>query len=177
MIFKNDKPEIQVPNSDLTSIVLAKVDELGDKAALIDGPTRRTLTYTQLRTQIHHLAAGLDQRGFKKGDVCAVFCPNIPEYATIFLGVAAVGGINTTINSLYSTNDLIHQFNDSGAKILITIPAFMDRALPAAQECNVEEIFVIGEAENATPFSELLNNPGIPPKVSIDPKNDLVALP
>lgn len=66
MIFKNDKPEIQVPNSDLTSIVLAKVDELGDKAALIDGPTRRTLTYTQLRTQIHHLAAGLDQRGFKK---------------------------------------------------------------------------------------------------------------
>jgi acyl-CoA synthetase (AMP-forming)/AMP-acid ligase II len=177
MIFENKIPEIQVPNTDLTSIVLSNVDELGDKPALIDGPSGRTLTYLQLRTQINHLAAGLDQRGFKKGDVCALFCPNVPEYATIFLGVAAVGGIITTVNSLYSTNDLIHQFNDSGAKILITIPAFMDRALPAAQECGIEEIFVLGEAENATPFTELLNNDGVPPEVSIDPKTDLVALP
>ena len=177
MIFENNKPELQVPNTDLTSIVLSKVDELGDKPALIDGPSGRTLSYTQLRSQINHLAAGLDKRGFKKGDVCALFCPNVPEYATIFLGVAAIGGINTTVNSLYSTNDLIHQFNDSGAKILITIPAFMDRALPAAQACGIEEIFVLGEAENATPFADLLNNDGVAPEVSIDPKSDLVALP
>ena len=128
-------------------------------------------------TQINHFAAGLHQRGFKKGDVCAVFCPNCPEYATIFLGVAAVGGINTTVNSLYSSKDLVHQFNDSGAKILITIPQFMDRASPAAEECGIEEIFVLGEAEGATPFAELLNNDGNAPEVDIDPKNDLVALP
>ena len=103
MIFENKIPEIQVPNTDLTSIVLSNVDELGDKPALIDGPSGRTLTYLQLRTQINHLAAGLDQRGFKKGDVCALFCPNVPEYATIFLGVAAVGGIITTVNSNYTT--------------------------------------------------------------------------
>ena len=81
------------------------------------------------------------------------------------------------MNSLYSTNDLIHQFTDSRAKFLITIPAFMDRALPAADKCGIEEIFVLGEAEGATPFSELLKNDGIAPEVTIDPKNDLVALP
>ncbi|NKB32405.1 MAG: AMP-binding protein [Pseudomonadales bacterium] len=177
MIFENSHPDVTVPNQDLTSVVLARVDELGDKPALIDGPSGRALSYSQLRTQINHLAAGLHQRGFKKGDVCAVFCPNIPEYATIFLGVAAVGGINTTVNSLYSTNDLIHQFNDSGAKILITIPQFMDRAAPAAAECGIEEIFVLGEAEGATPFAELLSNDGDAPAVEIDPKVDLVALP
>ena len=106
-----------------------------------------------------------------------MFCPNVPEYATIFLGVAAAGGINTTVNSLYSTNDLIHQFKDSGARILITIPQFMDRAAPAAEECGIEEIFVLGEAEGATSFAELLNNDGNPPEVNIDPKTDLVALP
>ena len=177
MIFENNDPGVAVPKKDLTSVVLQRVDELGDKSALIDGTSGRALSYDELSSQIKHLAAGLNQRGFKKGDVCAVFCPNLPEYATIFLGVAAVGGINTTVNSLYSTNDLIHQFTDSRAKFLITIPAFMDRALPAADKCGLEEIFVLGEAEGATPFSELLKNDGIAPEVTIDPKNDLVALP
>ena len=177
MIFENNDPGVAVPKKDLTSVVLQRVDELGDKSALIDGTSGRALSYNELSSQIKHLAAGLNQRGFKKGDVCAVFCPNLPEYATIFLGVAAVGGINTTVNSLYSTNDLIHQFTDSRAKFLITIPAFMDRALPAADKCGIEEIFVLGEAEGATPFSELLKNDGIAPEVTIDPKNDLVALP
>ena len=177
MIFENNDPGVAVPKKDLTSVVLQRVDELGDKSALIDGTSGRALSYNELSSQIKHLAAGLNQRGFKKGDVCAVFCPNLPEYATIFLGVAAVGGINTTVNSLYSTNDLIHQFTDSRAKLLITIPAFMDRALPAADKCGIEEIFVLGEAKGATPFSELLKNDGIAPEVTIDPKNDLVALP
>ena len=177
MIFENNNPNVKVPQKDLTSVVLKRVDELKEKSALIDGISGRTLSYSELRSQIDHLATGLHERGLKKGDVCAVFCPNLPEYATIFLGVAAIGGINTTVNSLYSVNDLIHQFNDSKAKFLITIPEFMDRALPAAQECEIEEIFVLGEAEGATPFSELLNNNGAPPEVVIDPKNDLVALP
>ena len=177
MIFENNDPRVAIPKKDLTSVVLQRVDELGDKSALIDGTSGRALSYNELSSQIKHLAAGLNQRGFKKGDVCAVFCPNLPEYATIFLGVAAVGGINTTVNSLYSTNDLIHQFTDSKAKFLITIPAFMDRALPAADKCGIEEIFVLGEAKGATPFSELQKNDGIAPEVTIDPKNDLVALP
>ena len=53
----------------------------------------------------------------------------------------------------------------------------MDRALPAAEKCGIEEIFVLGEAQGATSFSELLRNDGVPPEVVIDPKNDLVALP
>ena len=153
MIFKSQQPDINLPETDLTSVVLGRVDELGDKPALIEGLTGRTLSYNQLREQINKFAAGLDERGFKKGDVMAIFIPNMPEYAVIFLGVAAVGGINTTVNSLYSTADLVHQFNDSGAKLLITIPDFLDRARPAAKKCGIEEIIVLGEAEGATPIA------------------------
>ena len=177
MIFTSKLPEVTLPATDLTSVVLNRVDELGDKPALIDGPGGRTLSYLQLRENIDRCAAGLQQRGFSKGDVLAIFCPNIPEYAIMFLGVARAGGINTTVNSLYSTPELVHQFKDSGAKFLITIPDFLDRALPAAAECGIEEIFVLGEAEGVTPFSELLNNGGGPEPVVIDPGNDLVALP
>ena len=177
MIFTSNKPAIDVPATDLTSVVLHLVDEKGDAPALIDGSSGREISYLQLRSQIDHFAAGLNQRGFAKGDVMAVFCPNCPEYAVIFLGVAKIGGVNTTVNSLYSSKELVHQFNDSGARFLITIPQFLDRALPAAEEAGIDEIFVLGEAEGCTPFAELLNNDGVVPEVSIDPKKDLVALP
>lgn len=181
MIFESEQADVTVPNLDLTSVVLSRVDELGDKTALVDGPTGRTLSYTQLRDLTNKMAAGLHQRGFGKGDVFAIFCPNVPEYAAVFLGVAAVGGINTTVNSLYSTSDLVHQFNDSGARFLLTIPDFLERALPAAEQCGIEEVFVLGEADaevkGVTPFAELLNNEGNAPDVDIDPKTDLVALP
>ena len=177
MIFKSQQPDIDLPETDLTSVVFGRIDEVGEKPALIEGTTGRTLTYNQLREQTNKFSAGLNERGFKKGDVMAIFIPNMPEYAVIFLGVAAVGGINTTVNSLYSTADLVHQFNDSGAKFLITIPEFLDRALPAASQCGIEEIIVLGEAEGTTPFTALLDNDGNAPEVDIDPRNDLVALP
>lgn len=177
MIFKSPIADVAIPDTDLTSVVLSRVDELGDKDALIDGTTGRSLSFNQLAAQVDKMAAGLHQRGFKKGDVLAIFIPNVPEYAVIFLGVAKIGGINTTVNSLYSTDDLIHQFNDSKAKYLVTIPGFLDRALPAAEKCGIEEVFVLGEAEGCTAFSSLLENDGAVPAVNIDPRTDLVALP
>lgn len=180
MILKSKHDDLVIPNSDLCSVVLSRAEELGDKPALIDGMSGRKLSYHDLAKQIQHFAAGLDQRGFKKGDVFATFMPNVPEYAVVFLGVAAVGGINTTLNSLYSTSDLTHQFKDSGARFLLTIPDFLDRALPAAKEAGIEEVFVLGDTSDiagVSGFAELLANDGNAPTVSIDPKNDLVALP
>ena len=178
MIFTSKNPSIPLPNTDLTSVVLRRVAELGDRPALVEGPTGRTLSFNDLANQVKQFSSGLAQRGFKKGDVFAIFIPNMPEYAVVFLGVASAGGINTTVNSLYSTEDLIHQFTDSKAKYLLTIPAFLDRALPAAKACGIEEIFILGEApEGTTPFVDLLANEGNAPSVEIDPQKDLVALP
>ena len=179
MIFESNKPAVELPQKDLASVVLRYVAEKSEQPALIDGPTGRTLTYQDLSQQVDRFAAGLHQTGFGKGDVCALFFPNCPEYAVVFLGVARLGGINTTVNSLYSSAELIHQFKDSGAKVLITIPQFLDRALPAAQECGITEIYVLGEsdAEGVKPVAGLLSNDGQCPEVDIDPDKDLVALP
>ncbi|MGI9250743.1 MAG: 4-coumarate--CoA ligase family protein [Pseudohongiellaceae bacterium] len=177
MIFESSLDPIKLPNDDLTSVVLSRAAELGDKPALIDGASGRSLTYNELQAHIRRFAVGLQKRGFGKGDVMAIFCPNIPEYAVAFLGVAAVGGINSTANSLYAADELIHQFKDAGARFLLTIPQFLDRALPAAKASGIEEVFVLGEAEGCTPYSALLAEDGEMPKVEINPAKDLVALP
>ncbi len=177
MIFRSKLPDLDIPDGSLADVLLQHCHALGDKQALVDGPTGREITYAQLPVMVRRFATGLAERGFGKGDVLAIFMPNVPEYGIAFLGTAWLGGVNTTVNSLYSTDDLIHQFKDSGARFLLTIPDFLDRALPAAEATGIEEIFVLGSAGNCTPYAELLDNAGDAPQAEIDPARDMVAMP
>jgi len=77
MIVKSQSPELTIPDVSITDYVLRHADRLGDKPALVDGPTGRTLTYRQLRDGVRRVAAGLAKRGFKKGDVLAIYSPNL----------------------------------------------------------------------------------------------------
>jgi acyl-CoA synthetase (AMP-forming)/AMP-acid ligase II len=177
MISKSKSPDVRIPDVPITEYVLRHAARLGDKAALIDGPTGRTLTYRQLAESVKRAAAGLAKRGFKKGDVFAIYSPNLPEYAVILLAVASLGGINTTANPLYTADELAKQLADSRARFLVTVPAFLDKAHEAAKKSGIEEVFVFGAAEGATPFSDLLQAGGEPPAVRINPREDLVVLP
>jgi acyl-CoA synthetase (AMP-forming)/AMP-acid ligase II len=53
----------------------------------------------------------------------------------------------------------------------------MDKVLVAAEDAGLHEIFVLGEADGATPFAALLDNEGQAPTVTINPREDLVVLP
>ena len=177
MIVKSGSPNVNIPDVSITDYVLRHAERLGDKPALIDAPTGRTLTYRQLAESVRRAAAGLSRRGFKKGDVFAIYSPNLPEYAVVLLAVASLGGINTTANPLYTADELAKQLVDSRARFLITVPPFLDKAKEAASKSAIEEIFVFGTAEGARPFAELLATGVEPPAVRIDPANDLVVLP
>lgn len=177
MIYKSPYPDITVPDVPLAQYVLQRAMELGDAPALIDGPSGRMLSYKQVAGGSRLVASSLAKKGFGKGDVFAIWMPNIPEYAVPFLAVSMLGGINTTLNSLYTPDEARFQLKDTGAQYLVTIPQFMDRALPAVQGTNVKEVFVMGEAEGATPFMSLMQSDGQLPQVSMNPKNDLVVLP
>lgn len=177
MIFRGPYPAVSIPEVPLTEFVLEHVDEVRDKPALIEGPTGRQITYAQFAEAVRRTAAGLARRGFAKGDVFAILSPNVPEYAIAFHAVATLGGVNTTVNPLYTAAEVAHQLQDAGAKLLVTIPQFVEKARAAAQEANIEELFVFGEAAGATPFAWLLESDGEPPRVEINPREDLVALP
>ena len=97
MIFRAAHPDITIPHVPLTEFVLARAAERGDKPALIDGPTGRTITYAQLAALVPRVAAGLAARGCGKGDVCAIFSPNLPEYAVAFHAAALVGAVTTPV--------------------------------------------------------------------------------
>jgi acyl-CoA synthetase (AMP-forming)/AMP-acid ligase II len=177
MIFRSPYPDVSIPEIPLTDFVFRRAGERAGWPALIEGTTGRATSYGELVSAIRRAAAGLAARGLRKGDVLAIFSPNLPEYAIAFHAAATLGAINTTVNPLYTVDELTFQLNDSGAKHLVTIPQFIDKAHEAAKRSSIEEIFVIGEAPGATPFASLMENGGSPPRVEIDPRRDLVALP
>jgi acyl-CoA synthetase (AMP-forming)/AMP-acid ligase II len=177
MIFRGPYTDVSIPEVSLTDFIFKSTEHIKDKPALIDGSTGRAYTYAEFEDAVLRVASSLARRGFKKGEVFGIFSTNCPEYGIVFHAVAMLGGISTTINPLYTAEEAAFQLKDARARFLITAPIFIDKATTAAQEANIEELFVFGEAGGATPFASLLESDGDVPHVEIDPRNDLVALP
>ena len=166
MIYSGGTLAADIPDIDLASFTLHRAKELGDKPALIDGPSSRALSYADLERSVRSLAAGLTAREFVKGDTFAIFMPNVPEYAVAFHGAVAAGGRCTTANPRYTARELGRQLADSRAKLLLTSPPFLDVARKATAQAGDCEVFVLGEAADVPSFSELLGDPGAAPEVS-----------
>jgi acyl-CoA synthetase (AMP-forming)/AMP-acid ligase II len=177
MIHRSPWPDVDIPETAYGDFVFADTARWADRPAFIDGPTGRTLSHGQVHAASRRVAAALVQRGLRKGDVFAIVSPNRPEFAVAFHGVAFAGGIVTTANPLYTAEQLADQLNDAGVRFLLTTPAFLENARRAAALSQVEELFVFGEGEGATPFEALLQDGGEPPDPRIDPQADLLVLP
>ncbi len=204
MILRSPFPPIDIPEISLPRFVLDAAAGRAEQPALIDGITGRVTTYGALVQDVRRMAAGLAQRGFRKGDVFAILCPNCPEYAVALHAVWRLGGIVTTINGTYTVEEIAFQLKDANATYLLTIPALLERAVEAGAG-RIRKFFVLDEAEDlsrticpdgqmgesATSFDTLLASEaedlslticpsgqmGEPPEVAIDPRRDLAALP
>ena len=176
MIIRSPHPEIAVPDIALTPYILRHAERLAAKPALIDGLSGRTLTYGEFARAIRSTAAGLSDRGFSAGDVFAIYAPNCIEYAIAFHAVSWLGGVTTTVNPAYTADELECQLKDSGAIRLLTTPELMAKAAPAAHGAGISEIYVVGEAEGAIPFSDVSKSDGDLPAAIVDTAKDTVAL-
>jgi acyl-CoA synthetase (AMP-forming)/AMP-acid ligase II len=177
MIFRAPEPPLAIPEVALTPFLFERAATFGDKPAFIDGPSGRTLTYREWAEAVRKVATGLARRGFRKGDVFAIYSPNLPEYAVAFHAVSLLGGVNTTMNPLCTVKEVNNQLKDSDARYFVTVPSLVEKARDAIADSSVRELFVFGEADGATPFATLFTDGNAPPSVDINAREDVVALP
>src|ERR1700733_10706106 len=83
-MIRSPLPDVEIPHVSLSEFVLGRAVERGDRPALVDAPSGRTITYAQLAELVRAVAAGLVDRGFGKGEVFAHYAPNLPEFAVAF---------------------------------------------------------------------------------------------
>lgn len=176
MIFRSPYPDVEIPLMSVSQYVLGQAFERGHKRALVDGATGRTLTYAELGEAVVAAAGGLVRRGLERGDVVAVCLPNIPEYALAFHAVASAGGVVAPMSPVSAEEEMTAQLKGTAVRFVVTIPPLVPRVRRAAG-AEVEELYVLGEAEGATPFSSLLDGPALGADVDIDPQADLAVMP
>ncbi|XP_077984527.1 uncharacterized protein LOC144439133, partial [Glandiceps talaboti] len=180
-IFKSSLPDIQIPDDmNVAEYVMKDFDKFGNREALVDGVTGKSYTFTQLKELVYKCAGGLTLDGFKQGDTCAIYLPNIPEFFVIFSAVSVVGGTITTVNPLYTTEELVQQLAISQPNIIVTLPMFAEKARQGAERiASIKDVYVIGQADGCKTFSSLLDNNGsaFPRNLTIHAKKDVVVIP
>ncbi|XP_070537614.1 uncharacterized protein [Ptychodera flava] len=182
-IIKSQFDDVQIPSDQsLPECVMSNFDLFGDQVALIDGVSNESYTFRELKNLVRRCGSGLVKSGFVPGDVCALYKPNSPEYFLSFYSVASVGGIVTTVNTMYTVGELRSQLEDSNAKWLVTHPSLIEKAKEAANDLpTLKGIYVLGDDNipGCSSFSKLMTDDGsaFPKTVNINPREDVVFIP
>jgi fatty-acyl-CoA synthase len=91
-----------------------------DREALVDRPSGRRWTYTELAADVDALALGLLEMGVAKGDRVGIWAPNCAEWTLTQYATAKIGAILVNINPAYRTRELEFVLNQSGTTLLVS---------------------------------------------------------
>ena len=193
---------------DRTFAPLALPDMLFDQARatpnahLIDFMGRK-YSYAETAAGARRVATGLQAMGIRPGDRVGLYLPNVPHYLAAYYGAMAMGAIVVNFSPLYTAEELAHQVEDSGTKLLFTLSAsaLLPTAMKVLDGSSLERL-VVGSVAGALPpaksiayrllrrketvarphdprisaFSELIANDGSFAPHAIDPIRDIALL-
>ena len=92
--------------------------------ALVDVPSGRRWTYSELNDEIDLIARALIASGVNKSDRVGIWAPNCPEWTVLQLATAKVGAILVTVNPAYRSHELAYVLGHSGVRMLVSATSF-----------------------------------------------------
>jgi long-chain acyl-CoA synthetase len=103
-----------------------------------------SLTYAQVDLLSDHFASYLrEELGLAAGDRVAVQMPNCLSYPIVAFGVFKAGCVLVNTNPLYTPNEMIHQFSDSGATTLVIIDMFAGRLPEVLGKTDIKNVVTV----------------------------------
>ena len=195
-------PEIEIPEIPLFAILDETASKYPRRTAFYF--FGRRVSYAEFKRAADSFAKALAENwGVGKGDKVALFLPNTPQFAIAYYGAIKTGATVTPANPLYTPRELAYQLSNSEARILVALDIFKDKVQAAlkSEGVQVEAVIYTGIDDYLPGFKALLyrlkeRKPKIrydgkrvarfmdlvkgyepsPPKVSINPREDVVAL-
>jgi 4-coumarate--CoA ligase len=179
-MFKSPYPDEVIPKVSVYDFLFKDLSaEDAARVALIDGPSGDETNYGTLKAHIDLLAGALAARGLGVGDVVALHSPNVPAFATVFHGILRSGATATTVNALYTAEEMGRQLQDSKAKFLFTVSPLLPVASAAASIAGIadDKIVVLDGFEGYAALRDLLGEGKTAPEVSFDPATQVAVIP
>ena len=103
-----------------------------DKLAWFEVDDDRELTFSQYKSEVECLAAGLQKIGIRQNDRIGVLGKNSLEYFLLYGAAGAIGAVILPINWRLSANEIVFNLNDCGPRIIFADPEFH----PIMDECR-----------------------------------------
>ncbi|GAB2485335.1 AMP-binding protein [Algoriphagus taiwanensis] len=103
----------------------------------------KTLTFDQLDKLSANFASYLTQvLKLEKGSRVAIQMPNILQYPVVMFGALRAGMVVVNTNPLYTPSEMKHQFNDSGADVIVIVANFASNLEKIQNEISAKHVVV-----------------------------------
>lgn len=89
--------------------------------------------------------------GLQTGDRIAIQLPNILQNPIAVYGAFRAGLVVVNTNPLYTPREMLHQFNDSGAKALVILADFLPKYTEIAHDVTIESVVITSATELLLP--------------------------
>ncbi len=137
--YEKGIPEtIQFEEACIPAFLERSSNEFPDHTALLFQGFK--VTFRQLNDMVNRFSACLSGFGIQKGDSVAILLPNVIPCVVVYYATLKIGAIAVMNNPLYSDRELLHQFNDSGSKLLITLDLLGNRMIDLRPQTGIQHI-------------------------------------
>jgi len=135
-----DEAAIELPTEPLAVTLKRQARRVPRKPALIF--YGRELTFAEVDEASDRFAGWLDARGLHPGDRVAIFLENCPQFAIAYFGALKAGAVNVCLNPMHKATELLHEFEDSGARFLVTSDPGWAVVAPIRDRTGLEAVAV-----------------------------------
>ncbi len=146
--------EIEYPCISYAEFIRDAFDKFPDRVALYY--MGKGIKYRELDILSNQFARFLLQNACHSGDVIGVHLPNIPACYISCLGIQKAGCVYSGVSALLTPDELIHQLNDSGAKIVVTLDLLFETLAKAIGYTGVHTVVVASVADFLPPIKKIV---------------------
>ncbi|MEH6590397.1 MAG: AMP-binding protein [Halioglobus sp.] len=138
----------------------------------------QTLTFAEIERHSRNFAAYLlNDCALQSGDRIAIQLPNLLQYPIVAWGALRAGLVVVNTNPLYTARELKHQFNDSGARVLVALADLLPVLEGVVNATGIEKVIVsnVFDMMEAQPLPEttLDNAITLPETLALGAKSEL----
>ena len=180
-----DEASLRLPEELLPVILARQAKRVPDRAALVF--YGREVTFAELDDAAGRFAGWLQARGLGAGDRVALFLENCPQFVIAYQGTLRAGGIAVCLNPMHKATELLHEFEDSGARVLVCSDQGYAVIQPIRAQTRLEAVAItsyrdylpaeptlppppsflepVAPCPDTEPFLDILRSPPIPSQV------------
>ena len=119
----------------------------------------KTLTYADIYRLSGDFAAWLQHHtDLQPGDRIAIQLPNVLQYPVVVFGAIRAGLVVVNTNPLYTAREMEHQFNDSGAKALVSLANMGHLVEQVVPKTAITTVIMTEVGDMLPPLKRLLVN-------------------